>query len=673
MKRKNLAKPELGELAQLAVAFAVMLGGEVELHFLGALGVETETLDALFDRGMLLPAGPGRAALATTVNREEAISSLAWSECRKARERLAELLERNPETRVAAAAQYAQACRYPEARRLYVRVAEAACHEKRYMDALTALEAALRIWPADEEVDARLRILTEMARCARNCTQHALARRALREILEMPAASLDVSTLVDAHHQLADLALLEGDSRAARRHLEAAAELAEKSAGGEEAARAWFAVASYLADQLRPVEAERALDRAVKLAGPECEPGLRSELLGFQGLLCAMRGDAKTARAKVNDALALAVKHNLSAQAAIAYRRQANIREYCSDYAGERDAHLHAIALCRKGGQKESEHSCLTCLSYVFFRTGEWKRAIETARKVDADETAHPALKAGALGVRAMIAAFRGEQRQTVAQLREAAVGLRRYGILSLEFHLRWAQAFSELAGGDEAAAALTYAQLLDWWENTSDVHDVVPGAMCAAGFFADRGEAQRVAQATDLLHAVVAANDNEETRAARQAVLGEAARVAGDLALAVTRLGSARDGYDRLGTPIERAMTRCRLARALEVLGREREAAEARESCASIAKQIGMRPVIEWASPPSSGKPRGSVSEALTGRQSDVLRLLAAGLTNKEAADRLHLSPRTVEMHVASLLNRLNCRTRAEAIHRAGELGWLK
>jgi DNA-binding CsgD family transcriptional regulator len=50
-----------------------------------------------------------------------------------------------------------------------------------------------------------------------------------------------------------------------------------------------------------------------------------------------------------------------------------------------------------------------------------------------------------------------------------------------------------------------------------------------------------------------------------------------------------------------------------------------------------------------------------VTSREADVLTLLADGLTNKELAARLHLSPRTVEKHVASLLAKTGCRRRAQ------------
>lgn len=59
----------------------------------------------------------------------------------------------------------------------------------------------------------------------------------------------------------------------------------------------------------------------------------------------------------------------------------------------------------------------------------------------------------------------------------------------------------------------------------------------------------------------------------------------------------------------------------------------------------------------------------ALTPRQLEVLREVAHGLTDKQIARKLSLSPRTVEMHVANTLAALSCRTRAEAVRRAAEL----
>ena len=59
-----------------------------------------------------------------------------------------------------------------------------------------------------------------------------------------------------------------------------------------------------------------------------------------------------------------------------------------------------------------------------------------------------------------------------------------------------------------------------------------------------------------------------------------------------------------------------------------------------------------------------------ISGRELEVLELLAAGRSNKEIARQLEVSPNTVKTHVTRLLAKLDARRRTEAIQRARELG---
>jgi len=59
-----------------------------------------------------------------------------------------------------------------------------------------------------------------------------------------------------------------------------------------------------------------------------------------------------------------------------------------------------------------------------------------------------------------------------------------------------------------------------------------------------------------------------------------------------------------------------------------------------------------------------------LSGRERDVLGLIASGATNREIAERLFLSPHTVKEHTSALYRKLNARNRAEAVQRAQRLG---
>jgi len=67
----------------------------------------------------------------------------------------------------------------------------------------------------------------------------------------------------------------------------------------------------------------------------------------------------------------------------------------------------------------------------------------------------------------------------------------------------------------------------------------------------------------------------------------------------------------------------------------------------------------------------RESASQvALTARENDVVRLLAAGLTNKEIAQRLGITENTVKFHVNGILGKLGVETRTEAVVQAARLG---
>ena len=59
-----------------------------------------------------------------------------------------------------------------------------------------------------------------------------------------------------------------------------------------------------------------------------------------------------------------------------------------------------------------------------------------------------------------------------------------------------------------------------------------------------------------------------------------------------------------------------------------------------------------------------------LSGREREVVGLIAAGATNREIAQRLYLSPHTVKEHTSAIYRKLEVRNRAEAVKRAQRLG---
>jgi DNA-binding NarL/FixJ family response regulator len=59
-----------------------------------------------------------------------------------------------------------------------------------------------------------------------------------------------------------------------------------------------------------------------------------------------------------------------------------------------------------------------------------------------------------------------------------------------------------------------------------------------------------------------------------------------------------------------------------------------------------------------------------LTGREQEVLDLIARGYNNAEIAEKLSLSPKTVSNHISNIFSKLQVADRAQAIVRARQAG---
>jgi DNA-binding NarL/FixJ family response regulator len=79
-------------------------------------------------------------------------------------------------------------------------------------------------------------------------------------------------------------------------------------------------------------------------------------------------------------------------------------------------------------------------------------------------------------------------------------------------------------------------------------------------------------------------------------------------------------------------------------------------------------------AAPAAAGDPRASkVTGLLTDRECEVLHLVAAGMSNGEIADHLHISPATAKTHVAHLLTKLDARDRVQLVIIAYQAGFAR
>jgi DNA-binding CsgD family transcriptional regulator/tetratricopeptide (TPR) repeat protein len=659
---------------------AALLDEPFSVPLLIDLGFSADALDPLFDSGIFRESFPNRAEFTDSELRNRLLGQMSWSRKRHLCEQVGELLSKHRDTLDEAADFFCRAHRYGDACVCRVQAAEEACHSGQYGKAFSLLKRALEIWPVGQDADKRSHALKEMARCARHARDFCAARLAWEEILATCRATGSAEGEVEAHNQLAELSQLLGDHTAAINSLRKAAELRQQRGSAHQAARQWFALASYLTSRIRVRDGFAALARAREAAEKAEHVGLLSEIFALEGFVLAMMAKHDEARERVDASLQLALCNGLPMQAATAYRLLADLRDFKADYSGARDAQLHAISFCRQQGSVSEEHLCLGCLGYALFRSGQWRRAIENAHKVLINENALPVARAAVAIVPAMIGVLRGERRHANARLAEALLQLRANNVVTLEFFALWVRAVMADFEGNHPLAAEQYRELFSLWHETEDRMFAVPGVVSAAGFYADRRDGANLAACCEILGVIAQENQNEETRAASRAVLAETAWYHGDLTSAVTLMGEAVEGYDRVGTTLEMAFLRRRLALILATCGQPREAEEKRGEASKLAGRLGLRPFLDClrrdtittASLLSESASRPGSAIGLTPRQHSILSLIAKGLTNKEIASRLNLSARTIEMHVALALERLNCRTRSEAVSRATSQGLL-
>jgi DNA-binding NarL/FixJ family response regulator len=92
----------------------------------------------------------------------------------------------------------------------------------------------------------------------------------------------------------------------------------------------------------------------------------------------------------------------------------------------------------------------------------------------------------------------------------------------------------------------------------------------------------------------------------------------------------------------------------------------------ALLSPSITRRLIEDFVSRRPSQQP-ATAPDVLTEREAEVLRLLAAGLTNAEIAERLFVGHSTVKTHVTRLLTKLELRDRAQAVVYAYESGFVQ
>lgn len=300
--------------------------------------------------------------------------------------------------------------------------------------------------------------------------------------------------------------------------------------------------------------------------------------------------------------------------------------------------------------------------------TGQWNGLAErTTRLLDEYRDLYPVASELAL-VLGCLAVARGEWAEATSWFTETGAFAPEEAITQVAIAGCAGLAWNLLSQDDAERACVDVDRGLDIlrtkgiWAWSGEIGPIAVGAYLAAG---------RVGDAARLVGEIAAGIEGLDTPMADAALAqcrGRLAEHGGDLVAAVAHYREARERYQGLPAPylaagVAEREAMCLLTTdpdaatdllsaqvdAFDVLGATRDAARCRHHLRGVG---GGKP---------SRRGRRGYGNELSPRELEVARLLAGGHTNREIAEVLFLSPRTVEQHAARVLRKLGVGSRTQ------------
>jgi DNA-binding CsgD family transcriptional regulator/Tfp pilus assembly protein PilF len=432
----------------------------------------------------------------------------------------------------------------------------------------------------------------------------------------------------------------------ARRLIEGAGECAE---------RGWVEFMSALfADD--PDETERRVAEAMRLAKRFGDTDLQFGALSAEGCCLVERGRIREGMARLDEAVAAATSGEVKDLSTVAdiYCKMLFACELALDV--RRAEQWMAVAHAFVGRSNALPVSGIYCRTYycgVLTAAGRWAEAeSELEASVRTYEPGYRGLRSGALVRLADLRVRQGrleEATQLLAGQEQDPYAVRPIARLHL------------IRGEVELAAAVLRRRLALTGEGIVQA----PLLMLLAEVEVSAGRLEDARAICARLDTIASESRAPLARTLAQFAAGITGRAAGE-ADATGLLEAALAGFAATGLLHEEARARLELARALAETNPKVAIAEARTALERFDQLAAARDADEAANLlrrlGTSARRWPKSPGGLTKRETEVLTLLAEGLSNEQIARRLFISPRTSEHHVSNILAKLGLVSRAEA-----------
>lgn len=451
-------------------------------------------------------------------------------------------------------------------------------------------------------------------------------------------------------------AAVYGNDAAAGGWMARARSLAE--AAGECVERGWVDLAEALLTH-DPNTMDDHVRRAMRVARQFGDADLEFCAMGYAGLCLILRGRIADGMRLIDESAAAAVSGEVTDYIAAGeiYCKMLLCCELTLDVRRAQQWVAVAESLGRHPGSRWVSAICRMHYGGILTAAGRWTEAdTELSTSIQLYDSSYHALRSGAV---VRLADLRVRQ----GRLDEAARLLTGFEFDSYAVR---PLARLHLARGEVELAASILRRFL------AAAGDHVLHAPVLALLVEVHVAAQRPDEAVALGHRLTAIAEQTalpHVRALADYAVGVACAATGDEA-ALRHFEAALAAFAAGGLPLEEARTRLAIARLLADTNAEVAVAEARAAL-TACERLNAGPDADAAANllrtlGRSGRASPRLGGKLTKRETEVLRLVAEGLSNEQISRRLFLSKRTVEHHVGSILAKLGLSTRAEAMAHA-------